>query len=112
MTKEQAVELFRKANEDLTIANLRKAFKAKSGEENLIVGGINVVLPIDNDTTYATADEYEIVFNSAKDGNGTNIKDALKITNKTANGFTVTSTRAGVLRWETHLKTPDFNFWD
>lgn len=112
MTKEQAIELFRKSNEDLTLANVRKIFKAKAGEKSLVVGSNDIVFPTDDDTAYITTGEYEIEFHSAVDENGTDIKDALAIASKSTGGFTVTSPRAGVLRWETHLKTPLFNFWD
>ena len=109
-TKAELIEAFRQANEDLTQANVRNIYKAKYGTASLIVGSNVITLPLDSDTAYATADEYEIRFLEAIDGDDIDIREALSISAKTSSSFTVTSPRAGSLRWETFLKVPNFNF--
>lgn len=110
-TKEELIELFRKANEDLTQANVRNIFKAKYGEITIEPGDNTVTLPLDSDTAYLTAGEYEIRFHEATDTDGIDIKQALIIKNKTATSFVIESTLDGLVRWETFLKVPNFNFW-
>ena len=106
-----AVTALRKETEDLVQANVRNIFKAKFGEESLVVGDNTVTFPISDDTAYLTADEYEIRIQEAYDGDGIDITNALIISNKTVSGFTVNSLRVGSLKWESFLKTPNFNFW-
>lgn len=110
-TKEELIEAFRKEAEDLTQAIVRNIFKAKYGEEDLVIGDTTITLPIDSDTEYSTADEYEIRFLSAVDTDGIDIKEAIYIKSKTASAFVVNSPLVGYVRWETFLKVPNFNFW-
>lgn len=107
--KEQLVEIFRKANEDLTQANVRNIFKVKSGVKELTVGDNLIVLPISDDTAYLSASDYRVSFYSALDNDGIDIAAALVITDQTATSFTVNSPRAGTLKWETYLIVPNFN---
>lgn len=111
MTKEEAIEYFRKATEDLVQSNVRTIFKAKSGEKEVSEGDNSVSFPIDDDTAYSSSDEYEIEIQYARDANGIDIKDALEITDQTSTGFNISASRAGTVRWESHLRTPNFNFW-
>jgi hypothetical protein len=104
------IEAFRKETEDLVQANIRNVFKAKSGTKVLAIGDNSITIPVGTDDNYDTADEYEIRFKEALDGDGIKIDDALTITSKTSSGFVVNSPRTGTLKWETFLTTPDFNF--
>ncbi len=110
-TKAELITAFRKENEDLTQANVRNIYKAKYGTANLAIGTTTITLPIDDDTAYATADEYEIRFHEAIDTDDIDIKEAIYISTKTATAFIVTSPLVGTLKWETFLKIPNFNFW-
>lgn len=110
-TKEELITAFRKEAEDLTQAIVRNIFKAKYGEDNLIIGDTTIILPIDSDTAYATAEEYDVRFHSAVDTDGIDIKEAIYIKSKTASAFVINSPLVGTVRWETFLKVPNFNFW-
>jgi len=109
-TKQELIEAFRKETEDLVQANVRNIFKAKHGEKTLIAGSNTISLPVGTDDNYDTPGEYEIRFVEATDGNGIDISEAISISSKTASGFVVDSPRAGTLKWETYLITPNFNF--
>lgn len=106
-----AITAFRKEAEDLAQANVRNIFKAKFGEEALVVGQITVSFPIASDTAYSGADDYEIRIHEALDEDGIDIKAALIISDKTTSGFKIYSPLAGTVKWESFLKTPNFNFW-
>lgn len=110
-TKAELIEIFRKEAEDLTQAIVRNIFKAKYGENNLIIGDTTITLPVDSDTAYATADEYDVRFNSAIDTDGIDIKEAILIKNKTATSFVIESPLVGTVKWESFLKVPNFNFF-
>jgi hypothetical protein len=65
---------------------------------------------LDSDTAYTSVDDYEIRIQEALDADGVDIRNAITIT-KGVTGFTVVSSRAGDIKWESFLKYPDFDFW-
>ena len=106
------IEVFRKEAEDLTQANVRSIYKSKYGEANIIEGDTVIALVSTvPEEVYDNATDYEIRFHSAISDDDINIKEAVSITDKTAVSFTVNSPMAGVLKWETFLKIPNFNYW-
>ena len=113
LTPEQLalITAFRKETEDLVQANVRNIFKVKYGEKTLSVGSNTITFQIGTDDSYLNGTEYEVKFFEATDSDGIDIKEAISITTQTASAFTINTPRAGVLRWQTNLKTPSFNFW-
>ena len=114
MTAEElnaAIEIFRKATEDLIQANVRSIYKSKYGETNIIDGTTVISLPSAvPEEVYTNASDYEIRLHEALDNEGINILEAIIITNKTTTTFTVSSPAAALLKWETFLKVPNFNY--
>ncbi len=114
-TQAELIEIFRKANEDLTQANVRNIYKAKFGTSELVVGDNVIEIPVLTvDEAYADPDEYLIRFYKAVeivDEEEIDISAALVVTNKTAVSFTVSSPVIGTLQWEIFLKYPNFHFW-
>ena len=105
-----AITALRKENEDLVTAKVRKIYKAKYGEETLAVGENTIAFPIEDDTAYVSADDYEIRIHEAIDANGIDVSGSIIIT-KEILGFKADSLRESTLKWEAFLKTPDFEFF-
>lgn len=112
LTTEQLalITAFRKETEDLVQSNIRNVFKAKYGEAALTAGSNTITFPVGTDDVYQSDDEYEVRFSEATDTDGTDIREAISITEQTASAFIVSTPRAGTLRWQANLKTPNFNF--
>lgn len=104
-----AITAFRKENEDLVQANIRKIYRYKYGEETLSVGENTVSFPVEDDTAYPEPESYNLIL-YATDADGVDITASIIVTENTTSGFKVDSPRIGTLIWESSLKIPDFNF--
>ena len=102
------VEEVRKALEDLVYANLIEIYMVKHAESVLTVGNNSIAFPGD---PYDSADDYVVEFHEAPDSNGYDIRPALIVKNKTANGFVIETTRATTAKWISKRKTPKITFW-
>lgn len=111
MTSEEMdilITVFRKENEDLTIAKIREMFQIQYGEFDILA---EETLSIPLTDAYSSDSVYEIKFFEATDTDGVNIVDALVIDEQLTTSFSIYSSRAAHVRWQTGLKTPLINFW-
>ena len=102
------IPAFRKETEDLIKANIKDTFQTKYGEVNVQA---DTPLVVQMTEAYAGADLYEVILYEATDTDGANMTDAITISERQADRFTLTSLRDGRVRWETTLKMPKINFW-
>ncbi len=98
------LEGFTKAAEDFIAAKFEDIYLLQSGEKQVTVGTTDIVFEKEYDS------DYEIVIHRAWDGEY-DVRDAIKITDKTNSGFKVETNVDCEIRWEAHRKVPQLRQW-
>lgn len=100
---------FRQETEDLTKALVREIFNIQYNEVAVPTGPTGASESFT--TAYDSIDDYEVRILSALDADGTNIADAVTVTKVSASGFTLTTERAGTVRWQSSRRLPKIDFF-
>jgi len=108
------VEALGKETQDFARAAVISMFLIKYGTLSAIVGDITVSFTSGTDVTrddpYADTG-YIINILEALDSDGVDVRGELEITNKTVNGFTINSTTACTIKWQTSRQAPLIDFY-